>query len=57
MNSIHKYVKVKKDVAGGASVFRGTRIAVKTLFDYLEEEIFRRISERISSIAREQAEG
>jgi len=38
MTDVNKYVEVKTDVAGGVPVFRGTRVAVKTLFDYLEEE-------------------
>lgn len=38
MNSLNKYVEVKKDLAGGAPVFKGTRVTLKTLFDYLEEE-------------------
>ena len=38
MNNIDKYIAVNKEIAGGVPVFRGTRVAVKTLFDYLEEE-------------------
>jgi uncharacterized protein (DUF433 family) len=38
MTSLNKYVEVKTDLAGGVPVFKGTRVTVKTLFDYLEEE-------------------
>ena len=31
MNSLNKYVEVKKDLAGGVHVFKGTRVAVKVL--------------------------
>ena len=30
-------VEVDKDILGGTPVFKGTRVAVKTMFDYLEE--------------------
>jgi len=30
-------VVVDKDILGGTPVFKGTRVAVKTMFDYLEE--------------------
>lgn len=57
MNSLSKYVEVNKDVAGGAPVFKGTRVTVKTLFDYLEEESLEGFLEGFPSVSREQAEG
>ena len=56
MNSLNKYVEVKKDVAGGTPVFKGTRVAVKTLFDYLEEESLEEFLKGFPSVTREQAE-
>ena len=57
MNSLNKYVEVKKDLAGGVPVFKGTRVAVKTLFDYLEEESLEEFLTGFPSVTREQAEG
>jgi uncharacterized protein (DUF433 family) len=57
MDSLNKYVEVKKDLAGGVPVFRGTRVAVKTLFDYLEEESLEEFLTGFPSVTREQAEG
>ncbi len=31
-----KLIQRSKDILGGTPVFRGTRVPVKTLFDYLE---------------------
>ncbi len=57
MHSLNKYVEVKKDLAGGVPVFKGTRVAVKTLFDYLEEESLEEFLTGFPSVTREQAEG
>ena len=57
MSSINKYVEVKKDLAGGAPVFKGTRVSIKTLFDYLEEESLEEFLKGFPSVTREQAEG
>lgn len=35
MSVIDKYIVVNKDIAAGKPVFIGTRVTVKTLFDYL----------------------
>lgn len=57
MINLNKYVEVKKDLAGGAPVFKGTRVTVKTLLDYLEEESLEEFLIGFPSITREQAEG
>ena len=57
MSSLNKYVEVKKDLAGGAPVFKGTRVSIKTLFDYLEEESLEEFLKGFPSVTREQAEG
>jgi uncharacterized protein (DUF433 family) len=31
-----EYVVIDKEIAAGAPIFKGTRVAVKTLFDHLE---------------------
>ena len=38
MTPIIKYIEVEKELAAGALVFKGTRVALKTLFDYFNEE-------------------
>lgn len=57
MNEFNQYVEINKDLAGGAPVFKGTRVSVKTLFDYLEEESLEEFLKGFPSVTREQAEG
>ncbi len=57
MNGLNKFAEVSKDLAGGAPVFKGTRVSVKTLFDYLEEESLEEFLKGFPSVTREQAEG
>lgn len=52
-----RYVEVNKDLAGGVPVFKGTRVAIKTLFDYLEQESLEEFLLGFPSVTREQAEG
>jgi uncharacterized protein (DUF433 family) len=37
MNS-HDLITIDPEILGGTPVFRGTRVPVKTLFDYLEND-------------------
>ena len=57
MTILNKWVEVKTDLAGGVPVFKGTRVAVKTLFDYLEEESLEEFLIGFPTVTREQAEG
>ena len=57
MTSLNKYVESKKDIAGGAPVFKGTRVTVKTLFDYVEVESLKEFLIGFATVTREQAEG
>ena len=57
MKEIEKYIEVNKDIAGGVPVFKGTRVAIKTLFDYLEEESLDDFLQGFPTVSREQAEG
>ncbi len=34
--NVHDLITTDPDILGGTPVFRGTRVPVKTLFDYLE---------------------
>ncbi len=56
MNSLNKYAEVKNDLAGGAPVFKGTRVTIKTLFDSLIEESLEEFLKAFPSVTREQAD-
>jgi len=56
LSSLDEYVIVDKDTAGGVPVFKGTRVAVKTLFDYLEDCSLEEFLEGFPSVSRKQAE-
>ena len=56
MKSLEKYVVVDKEISGGSPVFKGTRVTVKTLFDYLEESSIEDFLKGHPSVSREQAE-
>ena len=51
-----QYITIDKDILGGAPVFKGTRIAVKILFDYLKDGSLQEFLEGFPSVSREQAE-
>ena len=56
MQPLEKYVVIDKDIVGGTPVFKGTRVTVKTLFDYLEESSLEEFLTGHPSVSREQAE-
>lgn len=56
MLSLNEYITIDKEIAGGIPVFRGTRVAVKTLFDYLEESSLEEFLMGFPSVSRRQAE-
>ncbi len=57
MEDLSQYVEVQPDLAGGAPVFKGTRVPVKTMFDYLEEESLEEFLLGFPTVSRQQAEG
>ena len=57
MIKLQQYITTNKDIAGGTPVFKGTRVAVKTLFDHLEEESLEEFLKGFPTVTREQAEG
>ena len=57
MNTLKDYVEVNQGLVGGTPVFKGTRVTIKTLFDYLEEESLEEFLKGFPSVSREQAEG
>ena len=57
MPILNEYVTVDKETAAGVPVFKGTRVAVKTLFDYLEESSLEEFLAGFPTVTRKQAEG
>jgi len=43
------------DILGGTPVFRGTRVPIQTLFDYLEGETLQDFLEGFPTVSREMA--
>ena len=56
MSSLNSYVTIDHEIAVGVPVFKGTRVAVKTLFDYLEESSLEEFLFGFPSVSREEAE-
>jgi len=56
LSAIEKFVTVDRETAGGVPVFRGTRVAVQTLFDHLEDSSLDEFLEGFPSVSRAQAE-
>jgi len=56
MPILDQYLVVDKETAAGVPVFKGTRVAVKTLFDYLEDRSLADFLEGFPSVSRSQAE-
>lgn len=55
MSDLQRYITVDKEIASGVPVLKGTRVAVKTLFDYLEESSLEEFLKGFPSVSREQA--
>jgi uncharacterized protein (DUF433 family) len=51
-----EFVTIDNDIVGGTPVFKGTRVTVKTLFDYLEESSLEEFLKGHPSVSRQQAE-
>ncbi|AQG80949.1 DUF433 domain-containing protein [Spirosoma montaniterrae] len=49
-------IQIDPEVLGGTPVFSGTRVAIQTLFDYLETSSLNDFLEGYPSVSREQAE-
>jgi uncharacterized protein (DUF433 family) len=54
--ALSQYITIDKETAGGVPVFKGTRVAVKTLFDYLEDSSLEEFLNGFPFVSREQAE-
>jgi len=49
-------IEINKEILGGTPVFRGTRVAIQTLFDHLETSSLEEFLAGFPSVSREQAE-
>lgn len=54
--TIREAIQIDPEVLGGTPVFAGTRVSVKTMFDYLESTSLEDFLEGFPSVSREQAE-
>ena len=53
---LNELVEVNKELAGGSPVFKGTRVSIKTMFDYLEEESLEEFLKGFPTVSKQQAE-
>ena len=56
MLSAREVIIIDPEILGGTPVFRGTRVAIQTLFDHLETSSLDDFLEGFPSVSREQAE-
>jgi uncharacterized protein (DUF433 family) len=49
-------IEINEEILGGTPVFRGTRVAIQTLFDHLETSSLEEFLAGFPSVSREQAE-
>ena len=56
MKSLSDFVISDKDIVGGKPVFKGTRVTVQTLFDYLEDSSLDDFLIGHPTVTKEQAE-
>ena len=54
--NVHDLITVDPDILGGTPVFKGTRVPVKSLFEYLEDDYsLEEFLECFTSVTREMA--
>ncbi len=56
MLTIKEVIVIDAEILGGAPVFAGTRVAISTLFDYLEVSSLADFLDGFPTVSREQAE-
>ena len=56
MDTLSQYITIDHQIAAGVPVFKGTRVSIKTLFDYLEESSLEEFLLGYPSVSREHAE-
>jgi uncharacterized protein (DUF433 family) len=56
METLHvKSIRIDPEIMSGTPVFDGTRVPVRSLFDWLETETLDEFLENFPSVSREQA--
>jgi uncharacterized protein (DUF433 family) len=50
-----KFINIDPEIMSGTPVFRGTRVPVRSLFDWLETETLDEFLENFPTVSREQA--
>jgi uncharacterized protein (DUF433 family) len=53
---LQEVIEINNEILAGTPVFRGTRVAIKTLFDYLEVSSLDDFLEGFPTVTRQQAE-
>ena len=54
--NVNELVMVDKEIAGGKPVFKGTRVTIQTLFDYLEDDSLEEFLKGFPTVSKQQAE-
>jgi uncharacterized protein (DUF433 family) len=54
--NVKDIVVIDKEILGGTPVFKGTRVAIQTLFDYLEDDSLEEFLKGFPTVTKEQAE-
>ncbi len=54
--NVNELVVVDKEIAGGKPVFKGTRVTIQTLFDYLEDDSLEEFLKGFPTVSKQQAE-
>lgn len=54
--NVNELVVVDKDIVAGKPVFKGTRVTVQTLFDYLEDDSLEEFLNGFPTVSKQQAE-
>ena len=54
--NVNELVVVDKEIAAGKPVFKGTRVTIQTLFDYLEHNSLQEFLKGFPTVTKQQAE-
>ena len=54
--NVNELVVIDKEIAAGKHVFKGTRVTVQTLFDYLEDDSLEEFLKGFPTVSKQQAE-
>lgn len=54
--NVNELVVIDKEIAAGKPVFKGTRVTVQTLFDYLEDDSLEEFLKGFPTVTKQQAE-